>query len=47
MIKRILCVIKGHNWLFFSGWSFPDIKWEHKECQRCGERNIDRIFEQS
>lgn len=45
MIKRIICLIKGHDWLYYSGFTFPDVSFEYKKCERCQETNVDRIFE--
>ena len=47
MIKRIICLFRGHSWLYYSGSTFPDFSWEYKKCERCDEQNVDRIFEKN
>ena len=45
MYRRIKCLIFGHDWFYYSGSCWPDTSWEYKKCERCGEKNVDRIFE--
>ena len=47
ILTRILCLLKGHDWLYYFGFTYPDISFEIKKCKRCGEENVDRIFEKN
>lgn len=39
-LKRILCFLNIHKWKCYYKNTYWEINWPHRECIKCGEKNI-------